>query len=51
MTALDIVFASALPLWIDPVRRVNGPPAHRGYRMYVHRPENKPGGGKVSYSS
>ncbi|WIA37112.1 hypothetical protein OEZ86_014079 [Tetradesmus obliquus] len=46
LAALDIVFASALPLWIDPVRRVNGPPAHRGYRMFVHKPENKQGGGK-----
>jgi hypothetical protein len=50
ITALDIVFASCRPLWVDKVRGTTGPPAHRGYRMYVHRPEAKAGPqGKVCY--
>ena len=45
LAALDIVFASAAPLWVDNIRSIQGPPAHRGYRMYVHKGDNKPGGG------
>lgn len=45
LSALDIVFASVAPLWVDNIRQVQGPPAHRGYRMYLHRTEPK--GGKV----
>lgn len=37
ISALDIVTASTLPLWRDTVRQTNGPPAHRGYRMFVHK--------------
>lgn len=46
LSALDITFASVAPLWVDNIRQVQGPPAHRGYRMYLHRTEAK--GGKVS---
>lgn len=45
LSALDIVFASTQPLWADPVRQREGPPAHRGYRMFVHRGDTGGGGG------
>jgi hypothetical protein len=45
LSALDIVFASVAPLWVDNIRNIQGPPAHRGYRMYLHKTEAK--GGKV----
>lgn len=47
LSALDIVFASVAPLWVDNIRQLQGPPAHRGYRMYLHRTPDKQGG-KVS---
>lgn len=44
LSALDITFASTAPLWVDNIRGQHGPPAHRGYRMYLHKTENKQGG-------
>lgn len=43
LSALDLVFASVLPLWVDNIRNTEGPPAHRGYRMYLHKTDSKPG--------
>lgn len=44
MAALNIVTASSLPLWQDSVRQTEGPPAHRGYRLFVHKEEAGGGG-------
>lgn len=43
LSALDIVFASVSPLWVDTVRNVSGPPAHRGYRMILHNTKDRRG--------